>query len=111
MTDDDLRLLEAAGATEVEAAAGYVLIERGQPGAGIYVILEGTVVVEAPEGDIELGPRTVIGERALLAEHGRRAARVRATTPVRLLAVDRVEFEQLRSEDPALAQRLVDAGV
>lgn len=55
MNDDDLPRLEKAGA-QAEIPAGHVLIERGQYGAGVYVILDGTVVVEAPEGDLELGP-------------------------------------------------------
>ena len=63
MNADDLRLLETVGA-EVEFEAGCMLIEHGQHGAGLYVIREGTVVVEAPEGTRELGPGAVIGERA-----------------------------------------------
>jgi CRP-like cAMP-binding protein len=102
---EDLRKLEATG-TESSVSAGCVLIERGQYGSGLYVILEGTVVVEAPEGERELGPTTVVGERALLSEEGIRTARVRAATDVRVLAVDRLEFEQLCADDPALATRI-----
>lgn len=109
MNADDMRRLEAVGA-EVEIPAGQVLIERGQHGAGLFVIREGTVVVEAPEGNVEFGPSSVIGERALLAQHGRRAARVRATSDLRVLAVDRHEIEQLCADDPDFARRLADAG-
>jgi len=109
MNADDLQLLEAVG-VEVGVSAGKVLIERGQPGAGLYVILEGTVVVDAAEGTRELGPGAVIGERALLSADGRRTARVRATSDVRLLAVDRVESERLSAEDAGLARRLIAAG-
>lgn len=108
MDSDDFRRLEGAGA-EVELPAGHVLIERGQSGSGLYVILEGTVVVEAPEGDLEFGPQSLIGERALLSEAGTRAARVRAATDLRVLAVDRGAFEQLCADDPAFARRLADA--
>ena len=109
MNADDLQLLEAVG-VEVGVSVGKVLIERGRPGAGLYVILEGTVVVDAPEGTRELGPGAVIGERALLSADGRRTARVRATSDVRLLAVDRVESERLSAEDAGLARRLIAAG-
>jgi CRP-like cAMP-binding protein len=34
---------------------------------------------------------------------------VRTTTDVRLLAVDRVEFERLCADDAGLAQRVTDA--
>ena len=109
MIAEDLRRLEAVGA-HAEIPAGLVLIERGQYGAGVYLILEGTVVVEAPEGDLEFGPGAVMGERALVSPHGKRATRVRATTDLRVLTVDRGEFDQLCAQDPALAGRLIDAG-
>lgn len=109
MNDEDLRRLETVGAY-ADLPAGLVLIERGQYGTGVYVILDGTVVVEAPEGDLEFGPGSLIGERALVSPIGKRAARVRATTDLRVLAVDRGEFDRLCADDPALAHRLVDAG-
>ncbi len=108
MDGDDLRRLEECGA-EVAIPSGHVLIERGHHGSGLYVILDGTVVVEAPEGDLEFGPRSVIGERALLSEAGTRAARVRATSDVRAVAIDRHEVERLCADDPAFARRLADA--
>jgi CRP-like cAMP-binding protein len=108
MTADDLRLLETVGA-ETEVAAGRVLIEHGQHGAGLYVIREGTVLVEAPEGTRELGPGAVIGERALLSADGTRTARVLTTSDVRVLAVDRVEFERLCADDSGFARRITDA--
>jgi CRP-like cAMP-binding protein len=109
MNTDDLRRLEAAGA-EAEFPAGHVLIERGQHGTGLYVILEGAVVVETSDGNLEFGPGAVIGERALLSGHGTRAARVRATSDLRVLAVNRYEFERLCADDPPFARRLADAG-
>ncbi len=109
MTPDDLLLLGTVGA-ETTIAAGQVLIERGQHGAGLYVILEGTVVVEAPEGMLEFGPGAVIGERALLSAAGLRAARVRAVSGVRVLAVARADFDRLCGDDPELALRVAAAG-
>jgi CRP-like cAMP-binding protein len=110
MQPEDLRLLETVG-TEASVAAGQVLIEHGQHGSGLYVILDGTVVVEAPEGTRELGPGTCIGERALLSADGLRTARVRATSDLRVLAVERVEFERLCADDPSFADRVTDAAV
>jgi monovalent cation:H+ antiporter, CPA1 family len=104
MNADDLRLIEMVGA-EAEIPAGNVLIEHGQHGAGLYVILEGTVVVEAPEGTREIGAGAFVGERALLSPDGRRTARVRATSDVRVLAVDRSAFERLCADDPGFALR------
>ncbi len=109
MNPEDLRLLETVGA-EVDIAAGKVLIERGQHGAGVFVILEGTVLVEAPEGTRELGTGALIGERALLSADGVRTARVRALTDLRVLAVDRAGFERLCGDDPAFEERLTTGG-
>jgi CRP-like cAMP-binding protein len=108
MDDDDLRLLSDAG-TETAAPAGCVVIERGQIGSGLYVILEGSVVVEAPEGTRSVGAGAVIGERALLSADGTRTARVRAASDVRLLAVERAEFDRLCARDAGLAARIGDA--
>jgi CRP-like cAMP-binding protein len=103
--EDDLRMLEAAG-SELSFGAGQMLIERGKPGTGLYVVLEGRIVVEAPEGTRELGPGSVVGERALLSEDGTRSARVRALTYGKVVAVERAEVERLCAEDPAFAERL-----
>jgi CRP-like cAMP-binding protein len=105
MNPSDLELLGTVGA-EANVAAGQVLIERGQHGAGLYVILEGTVIVEAPEGTRDLGPGAVVGERALLSTDGLRTARVQATSDLRVLAIDRSRFEQLCADDPGFAARL-----
>jgi CRP-like cAMP-binding protein len=102
---EDLRRLEAVG-SEVRFLAGKVLIERGQPGTGLFVVVDGTLVVEAPERTREFGPGAVVGERALLSEDGTRTARVRAQTNVVLVAVDRAEVDRLCAEDPAFAERL-----
>lgn len=108
MTSDDLRLLESVG-VPADVGAGRVLIEHGQHGTGLYVVVSGTVMVEAPEGRREFGPGTVIGERALFSPEGRRTARVRAASDVRVVAVDRVQVEELCARDEAFAQRLADA--
>jgi CRP-like cAMP-binding protein len=105
MNSDDLRRLEAVGSAAT-FPTGHVLIERGQHGGGLFVILEGTVVVEAPEGNLEYGSGSIVGERALLSPAGRRAARVRATTDLRVLAVDRREFERLCADDAAFEERV-----
>jgi CRP/FNR family cyclic AMP-dependent transcriptional regulator len=108
VNDDDLRRLEAAG-TEFSFVSGQVLIERGDPGTGLYLIREGQVVVEAPDGSFEFGPGSVVGERALLAEAGVRQARVRALTDCVVVAVGRAEIDRLCGEDSAFAERLAGA--
>src|SRR5438034_995509 len=83
-------------AVELEAPAGQVLARANESGAGMFVIEEGTVVVEARGRTVvELGPGEFVGELALLVPESTRVARVRAKTPVRCLALSRADFEQL----------------
>ena len=103
--EDDLHKLTAVG-SELPFGAGQMLIERGKPGTGLYVVAEGHIVVEAPEGSRELGPGSVVGERALLSEDGTRTARVRALTSGKVIAVDRAEVDRLCAEDQGFAERL-----
>jgi CRP-like cAMP-binding protein len=102
---DDIHRLAEVGST-ARVPEGQLLIERGHHGAGLYVVLEGSVVVEAPERRRELGPGSCVGERALLSKDGRRTARVRALTDALVLAVSRIDVERLCREDPAFAARL-----
>jgi CRP-like cAMP-binding protein len=104
---DDVQLDRLAAATsEFDAPAGQALIERGKPGAGIFVLEQGQAIVEAPEGRREIGPGDVFGERSLLGDDIERTARVRAQTDVRCLAIARPEIERLLAEDPRLGDRL-----
>jgi CRP-like cAMP-binding protein len=96
----------AAATTAFDASAGALLIQRGAPGSGMFVLEEGRAVVEAPEGERELGPGDVFGERALVGESLGRTARVRAVTQVRCLAIGRSAIERLVAEDSRLADSL-----
>jgi CRP-like cAMP-binding protein len=106
--EDDLLRLQGLGSA-LSFGAGQVLIESGKPGTGLYVVVDGRLVVEAPEGTRELGPGAVVGERALLSGDGMRSARVRALTPGVVVAVERAEVDRLCAEDPAFAERLANA--
>jgi voltage-gated potassium channel len=89
--------------TEFEVPAGWVLIDPGQPGSGMFVLQEGTVQVETPDGrSWEYGPGEFFGELALLTDHPRNA-RVRAKTTVRCLAISRADFSKLLDEEPEIA--------
>jgi CRP-like cAMP-binding protein len=103
--EDDLVKLHEAGSA-LSFGAGQVLIESGKPGTGLYVVVDGHFVVEAPEGTRELGPGSVVGERALLSGDGMRSARVRALTAGVVVAVERAAVDRLCADDPAFAKRL-----
>jgi CRP-like cAMP-binding protein len=105
LDDEQLDRL-AAATTEFDAPAGRALIESGAPGSGIFVLEEGQAIVEARDGEHQLGPGDVFGERALLGEDGERTARVRAQTDVRCLAIARTELDRLLAEAPLVEERL-----
>jgi CRP-like cAMP-binding protein len=103
--DDVLaRIVDAS--SELSAPAGRVLIRADDPGAGMFVLQEGTVLVEGHGRTIELAAGSVFGELSLLVPEATRVARVRATTPVRCLVIDRARFEELLDE-PAFTRAML----
>ena len=76
--DDEALAGVGAVVTEFEAPAGHVLTQPGQEGSGMFILEEGTVTVELPDGaTITLEPGEFFGELAILAP-GRHADRARA---------------------------------
>jgi hypothetical protein len=61
--------------------ADDTLVNQGEPGAELYVLLDGILSVEVDgEAVAEVGPGSILGERALI-ERGVRTSTLRATTP------------------------------
>jgi len=64
--------------------AGKTLVEQGQPGEALFLLLDGVLAVEVDGKSLaEVGPGAILGERAVL-EGGTRTATLRALTPVRV---------------------------
>lgn len=63
---------------------GRLLVEQGQAGDDLYLLLDGVLAVEV-DGQVlaEVGPGALVGERAIL-EGGRRTATLRAVTRCRV---------------------------
>jgi CRP/FNR family transcriptional regulator, cyclic AMP receptor protein len=93
----------AALAGEMTCRAGQVVALEGDPGSGMFVILEGTAHVEWRGGSVDLGPRAFFGELTLLAPGGTRIARVRAATEMRCLAIPRDDAIALIESEPTVA--------
>lgn len=94
----------AARAGELSCEPGQILALAGDPGSGMFVILEGAVSVEMRGGwHTELEAGNFFGEIALLVPNATRVARVRAATDVRCLSVPRDDFLALVESEPALA--------
>src|ERR1700757_381686 len=66
---------------------GAVLVTQGAEGDKLYLLLDGIVGVEVDGEQVaEMGPGTIVGERALL-EGGVRTATLRALTPIRFVVI------------------------
>ena len=63
---------------------GHALVEQGDPGDALFLLLDGVVAVDV-DGEVlaHLGPGAVLGERAVL-EGGVRTSTVRAATRCRV---------------------------
>ena len=66
---------------------GETLVEQGSEGTDLYLLLDGVLAVEVDGEDVaEMGPGTMLGERASL-EGGERTATLRALTPCRVTVI------------------------
>ena len=77
---------------------GETLVEQGEAGSDLYLILDGVLAVEADGDEVaEVGPGNIVGEMALLQEEGKRTATLRARTPARVavLAAESIDREAL----------------
>lgn len=88
---------------------GRALVEQGEPGDELYLLLDGVLVVEVDGEQLtEVGPGVILGERAIL-EGGRRTSTLRAVTDCKVAvaeadAIDKETLAELserhRREDP-----------
>ena len=109
----------AASSGAIECGPGQILALEGDPGSGMFVILDGRVSVDARGGTFELGPGDFFGELALLNPEAERVARVRAVTGLKGIAIPRADALALIESEPTralsmlreLARRLAGAVV
>ena len=76
-----------------------MLVEQGQLGREIFLLLDGVLAVEADGAALgEVGPGAILGERAIV-EDGRRTATLRAITKARVAVAqaDQLDRAALRS--------------
>ena len=85
------------------------ILQEGQAGMRMYVVLEGTVAVSIDGSPVErLGPGGVFGELALV-EQSLRLASVDAETDCSLLPINRAAFLALVESSPEFAASLLNA--
>ena len=107
---DDLALAHIANvAAPLEVEAGYVLIDAGQEGTGLFILQEGSVTVEIGSRSIECVAGEFIGELSLLVDGLVHTGRVRAATPLKCLAINRLDFDRLLHDEPQIAINMLRA--
>ncbi len=88
---------------EIPHPAGTVIAREGEPGVGLFILLDGTAEVSiGGRKKATLGPGEFFGEIALL-DGGPRTATVMAKTDVQLLGLTEWVFRGLMSEHPTIA--------
>jgi CRP/FNR family transcriptional regulator, cyclic AMP receptor protein len=91
---------------ELNVPAGTSLTGEGRLAHEFCVIVDGAATVTRDGHRVaELGPGDFFGEIALL-ETGRRTATVTASTSMRLIVMFEREFRLMRSEMPAVADKI-----
>jgi CRP-like cAMP-binding protein len=103
--DGALRSL-AIAAESCALEPGKVLFTAGDAADGAYVIQQGTVSLRAERGEeVIAGPKTLLGESALLTET-RRPVTATAREPGKALRISRATFLKVLDSYPEAALRL-----
>lgn len=93
---------------EREYAGGEVIMQIGEPGAELLLVLEGVVRVERPGRTLTLGAGELIGEIEVLDPGGGRIADIHAEGAVRCIAVSREALLVALEADPRAAVALIE---
>jgi CRP-like cAMP-binding protein len=99
----------ARAVKEVQHPAGTVIAREGEPGIGLFVVLEGTATVSI--GGVRKGkikPGEFFGEIALL-DGGPRTATVTADSDLELLGLTEWVFRGLVQQHPSIAIKTLQA--
>lgn len=100
---------ELDDSTRMRYAKDKVIVQEGQAGVLMYVVLEGTVEISIKSNAVgEIGPGGMFGEMALIS-HEERLASATAKTDCMLLAINRNIFLDLIRTNPKFAVSLLGA--
>jgi CRP-like cAMP-binding protein len=84
------------------------LVEEGEPGDELYLLLDGVLAAEVQGEEIaQVGPGAILGEGAVVAG-GRRNATLRACTPARVAVIPAEQIDRGALEALATARRLTN---
>ena len=92
---------------EIEHPAGHVIAAEGLGALAFHLLLSGEATVEVRGAEVRrLGPGDYFGEISMI-DGKPRSATVTASTPVRVLVVPHLAFEQLLEQEPTFARELL----
>ena len=100
-SDDELRSIAAIG-EPVSFDADTAIVEEGDRGDAMYVVVDGEARVDVGGRYHVLKPGEFFGEMALIAP-GKRLATVRAVTPVEALRIPADAFQAFVMDHPQVA--------
>jgi diguanylate cyclase (GGDEF)-like protein len=105
LSPPDLQRL-ADNTEPLDFGPGQTIVEIGDPGRSLFIVMEGVVQVLYPSraSDFELarlGPGDFFGEMALLSDRPR-SATVRAHSEVRIIKLEKQVFQRLVLEEPRI---------
>lgn len=99
-------LLESAAATKT-FSAGHTLFVQGEPGATMYIVLEGRVDIRVDGIYIDqAGPGDIVGEMGLIDAKAR-SATASVLEDCRLAVVDEKQFLLMVRQTPHFALRVM----
>ena len=96
----------------IEVEAGNTIVHAGDPADSMHFILDGRVGIMIPAGNNRitrvrsLGRYTTIGEMGLVS-HAPRSATIQAEVASVLYVLSAEQFEAIKTDDPALSQKLL----
>jgi CRP/FNR family transcriptional regulator, cyclic AMP receptor protein len=109
VSDGDLEQI-APFVSEVSVTEGKHLADEGDYAYTFMAIEEGTAEVRRGDERVaELGPGDFFGEIGIVGEGGRRTATVVATSPMRLITLDRWDMRRLEKAIPSAAEQIRSA--
>lgn len=99
----------AAVAGEIDLAAGAILLEQGDLGQTLFVVVEGDLVAEIAGTTLAtLAAGSVVGELAVFVPEPR-SATVRALTAAHLLSIEKPAVDELLLDYPEVAMSVITA--
>jgi AAA family ATP:ADP antiporter len=106
-TPEEVLVELAAVLEEMEIKPGETIIEKGEPGSSLYIIIDGQVQIhDGDQSRATMGAGEVFGELSIL-DPGPRAASVTTLEKSRLLRLDQEPFYELIDDHSVVSRRIM----